>query len=431
MAGDCGVSVENSWLSARGSALKIFDRAGKLYLRGMLPPKTFDRSQYPNQYAAPKRQARISTKLSVDPANVKVVSGIAMQITAKLQAKTFDWLEIPGIIQNTWQKSQQIPDDVAALGQFAEDKSLLSPTPTIFHAPDSLGALGKAKGRGVQLSLSDYWDVVESIKRQKLHAGRVLEDTWHREYYVPYSKYISWVISSGRTISTQSISDFLQSIEPGSRKRKRYYTTFHKFIESSGLSRDFVDASGITVDFCTLSGTYTLPILEPESLPSDDEFLVGLDKVNFYDSQWVDVYKYLLLFGLRNTELLDFDLSNYPNAFVRKSKTRKQRYVLPFNPHWVDELKLSRDVRLPQINRKSRYGFSNAVTTLFRKAKLDYRPLMLRHRWARNTAELGYDTTLAAQMMGHSLQIHCRVYMKFVGLDSYLKAMQNITQPVQ
>ena len=54
------------------------------------------------------------------------------------------------------------------------------------------------------------------------------------------------------------------------------------------------------------------------------------------------------------------------------------------------------------------------VTTQFRRYKIPFSPYDLRHAWAVRTILMGLPDTVAARMMGHSVQVHNRTYHRWM-----------------
>jgi len=416
------VTKLNEQLKASDSRIIVLLRGNKLSVRGIFPPRTIPSSpkllDHPCQQ--PKEswyQQKFSTGRTQNANNLKFIGSFCLEASRRLDNNTFNWLWFYETLgKNPYQsakQSNQIAQPSAPATQQAQPSAKSTQNLTI--APKLYDHTAIFPG--------EFSKILELIKEDRLNGSQILEDTWHREYCVPYTKLLEWCSRHNLPITTQSIAEFLQQIPRGSRKRKRYYTSLRFLVNYLHLPTQYKNPAGILCNFDRLSSNYSTPVVDPELLPSDEVFIAHAKRLSREHPAWYPLYCYLLLYGLRNTEIQDLDFSRYPNMFVKRSKTRVQRYILPFKSQWVDELKLSSTIVLPVINRNTQYGFSHAVTTFFRDMDFGYTPLMMRHRFARCMAEHKFDPMLSAKMMGHSLQVHQNTYMKFVGLDSYYKAL--------
>lgn len=319
--------------------------------------------------------------------------------------------------------------------------------------------------------IGNYWLLVSHIYQERVIEKQISPLTWRKEYEQPYKQFFQWLhspeqqdqnpnqppstkdhygksfnqnlstivsftqpttprdienICTGSPLVSVDLLDvikFLRQIPANTRKRKRYYVALKMLWDVANLSTVVVDEYGRVMDLTKFSGNYSLGAVNPRSLPSDEMILETAAMIKDKKPDWYYAYCYLAIYGLRNTELLTINYDDYPNLFVYSSKTKKSRYVLPFHSHWVDELKIPSNIKLPHIRRKDSHGFSHAVTTLFRNLKLTFRPKDLRHCYARRTTEANYPALYAAKLMGHSVKVHESTYLNFIGLDSYLKAL--------
>jgi hypothetical protein len=434
-----GIEQVNQQLKSSDSKVTIFERGNKLSIRGVFPPRFVSNGESVSQIdgvlpqnpcSQPKEswtQQKFSTGKTNNAANLKYIASFCLEITHRLTQNTFEWDWFYQILGKPSTFSILSPTRTNDIDVPSND-SLQNPSELTNNPQDFSRTTRHTSGGGViqpsnSVFPSEFSRIVELIKDDRVNGNGILEDTWHREYYKPYCHYIQWCLNNHQLINTQSIAEYLTSIPQNSRKRKRYYTSLKFLIDYLHLPTQYINKSGIPCDISRLASTYELSPVDPESLPPDEKFIEDANWISLHHPDWYHLYCYLLLYGLRNTELEEMDYFKYPNAFIRKSKNSKQRYVLPFKSEWIDLLKIDEQIKLPQLNRKTRYGFSHAVTTFFRENKLAYTPLMMRHRYARCMAEQKVDPLIAARMMGHSLNVHQNSYMKYLGLDSYYKSL--------
>lgn len=278
------------------------------------------------------------------------------------------------------------------------------------------------------LILGNYWLYVRQLEHDRLNERNISPTTWRKEYERPYHHLFEYLLQAKKPVTDTTIVNlldvinFLKQFPSHSRTRKRYFVAIKTLWHLANLPTTTFDAHYRIIDLQNYSGNYSTQAVNPRNLPTDAEILDYAHIIKRNQPQWYHSYCYIAIYGLRNTELLALSYDRYPNIFVNKSKTRMQRYVLPFHEVWVDTLGIDSTVRLPSINRNSHLSFSHAVTTVFRKANIPFRPKDLRHCYARRMAELNYPTLYAAKLMGHSIKVHESSYLNFVDLDSYLNA---------
>ena len=145
-------------------------------------------------------------------------------------------------------------------------------------------------------------------------------------------------------------------------------------------------------------------------------------------------------YGLRPHETFKCTISTDRNEPFCKVATGTKtgratggRFVLPFPPEWFDELQpwldfeplMYSDKWKSATNRK----LGNILSHWFHNSKLMwFNAYALRHRFACRMAEKNLAVGTAAKMMGHSVEIHCRVYQQALGKEGIAKAWRDATQ---
>ncbi|MGK7913297.1 MAG: hypothetical protein AB4050_17730 [Synechococcus sp.] len=82
-------------------------------------------------------------------------------------------------------------------------------------------------------------------------------------------------------------------------------------------------------------------------------------------------------------------------------------------------------MQLPPVNGKTNADYGEQVTQYLRRnAKLPFVPYSLRHCWAVRTLEFGLDLSLAAQQMGHSVQVHTDLYHHWISDRHHQRAFE-------
>jgi integrase len=185
---------------------------------------------------------------------------------------------------------------------------------------------------------------------------------------------------------------------------------------------NLADCVGVEHDLRSLKGGYSYKSVNPKDIPDDDTIAKVYQAIN--SRKLKTVYGLMAVYGLRNYEVFRLDLSDFPVIFVNKGKTKEERLVYPLYPEWVDWLT---DMVMPNVNlERPNVSLGNDVAHLFYRGNIAFSPYCLRHAWARRSMEFGWDLTLAAKQMGHTVKVHSDVYHAWLSQDVYDKAYQQI-----
>lgn len=84
---------------------------------------------------------------------------------------------------------------------------------------------------------------------------------------------------------------------------------------------------------------------------------------------------------------------------------------------------------LPPIDLTRRnIKVGESASHYFRDVKLPFRLYDMRHRWAIRTLEYGLDPSLAAKQMGHSRDVHDRIYHRWIEESVQQRAYEALLQ---
>lgn len=240
-------------------------------------------------------------------------------------------------------------------------------------------------------------------------------DTWKTEYvqvlqHLPLDK----------KPNIKSLKAVAFATKANSRTRKRYCQSL----------KVFADYCGLEFNTKLIQGNYSPSKRLPRKLPSEDDIIEEFGLIS--DPRWRWVYGMLATYGLRGHEVFFLDLSgmNAGEFYIKvlKGKTG-HRIVYPFEAGWVDFFELN-DGKPPEINlSRSNSAIGHTVTQFFRRHGLPFKPYDLRHAWAVRTLRYGLDISLAAQQMGHSLQVHTDIYHSWIAERVHKEAFENIYKP--
>ena len=184
---------------------------------------------------------------------------------------------------------------------------------------------------------------------------------------------------------------------------------------------------GLNCDLADLRGSYSPKMVEPISLPSDAQI------ADFYGVlQRVDLrycYGLLAAYGLRPHEIPHSTVD--PETLrcrVSKGKT-DSRIVSPLPRSWVEEWELL-EPKLPSWANKEDEPrtFTRALyKELNMRNGMEWRPYALRHCYARRCFEHNVGVPIAAKLMGHSQNVHARVYQRWIDEEQVLDQFERIT----
>ncbi|MGG6293813.1 site-specific integrase [Leptolyngbya sp. AN02str] len=235
--------------------------------------------------------------------------------------------------------------------------------------------------------------------------------TWRGDYLKVLRK-----LPPDEPLTVDLMQRLIMSTSPNTKTRKRFCMVLGMLSKLAGV--DF--------DPTPYAGNYSPSRVQPRDLPGDREILEWYHKLE--NPAWRWVYGMMAAYGLRNHEVfrLDFDQLRQGNPVIQVEANTKTgaRRVWCCYPEWFDEFHLHR-VQLPNISLdRPNERIGNSVTDYFRERSLPFKPYDLRHCWAIRTLEFGLPVELAAQQMGHSLQVHCDTYHHWISDRHHQRAWE-------
>ncbi|MEO1590804.1 MAG: site-specific integrase [Cyanobacteria bacterium J06632_22] len=354
----------NQRFKAAQMGLKIERRGSKLNLRGTLPPR-------PNSHRLKSYQQRVPLGLPATKAGLKQAEQTVKVIAAQLIQNTFDWR-------------------------------------------DYLGPVAGLKLAGA--SLTDAIDAFEQqffLDRQDSDKPASVRTTWEKAY-VPYLRKLVETTSRQSNLTLpEAIYATVQGTRANSRSRQTCCTALGALAEFMNLE--------LPTDLKSFWGRYGSTKTQIRDLPTDQQIIEAYELIP--NPAWQFVYGMMATYGLRNHEVFFCDYTNLKNghaeAVVEVLETTKtgNHEVWPFYAEWVERFNLH-EVNLPNIKtdltQTTPQRVGQQVTTQFRRYNIPFSPYDLRHAWAVRTILFGLPDTVAARMMGHSVQIHTRTYHRWM-----------------
>lgn len=355
---DTLIDQANQELKVGGIGFVIQKRGTKLCLRGTLPPRPGSLGKHPTQQ-------RLSLGLSLTIYGIQEAKLRAKEIRVALERNQFVWEDFDP----------------------------------------------KLKQKAEQDAARSFGTIIEGAKAIYFLERGGSEYAWKNNYIKFY-----------KTLDLNEVAneaDIIQAIEakpPNTPIRYRICTAMKLLAQVAGLS----------IDIRSLRGTNLgSKAIDPKAIPTDQEFLEWREHIP--NPNWLLVYDLMLVFGLRPHEVFLCSLEDFQHnesEFIEvddKTKTGK-RLVYGYHTKWIKELNLKDESRqLPQIHCEANPQYGQRCWNQFcQKYKMPFPPYSLRHGYSARGIKLGIPNSFMAMMMGHTVDVHCRVYQRLLS-DAHLK----------
>jgi integrase len=204
--------------------------------------------------------------------------------------------------------------------------------------------------------------------------------------------------------------------QPDSRQRLRFVIAMNALAKFAGL----------TVDFTPLKGRYSYKKAAPRDLPNDED--VERVRQTITNPEWQRVYSLIAAYGLRPHEAFKCDRSQLPALRVAADTKTGSRLVYPICPEWADTWELQGDLPPIALEGRPNRDIGNSVSKAFQRYHCPFTAYDLRHAWAVRAIASELPVELAAIQMGHSLQVHHRLYLAWMSEDSHRQAYEAMRQ---
>jgi len=279
-------------------------KAGKVPVRIVTQAKTdrlYLRATLPPKPKATKQHAhqqRISLGVYCNPAGIKRAEAEAQKLNHELMLDQFDW--------SNWQRQNQ------ALPVQTVKEWLVA-----FEA--------------------DYF-----TRRERNDKS---ETTWKKDYVVPFNR-----LPASLELTAILLIKTAEGYPPDTRARKRACDAY------SALAR-FAE---FEVDLKPLRGKYRPTAVIREDVPNDELILTWCDLIP--DTRWLNFYRLVACYGLRNHEAFHVDLVKLkvePIVTVTAGKTGYRAVALPCPLGWWEDWFEGQDILLPEVAAKSNIGLTH------------------------------------------------------------------------
>lgn len=234
------------------------------------------------------------------------------------------------------------------------------------------------------------------------------ETTWKGDY---------WAVLRRRPPDQPLTPELLQAAiiktPPDTKTRKRFCMVLQALANFAELNTNFK----------AMAGSYSPKRVTPRDLPDDQ--LIAVWRSEIKNDAWRWAYGAIATYGLRPHEIFFLDVHDlaaggYILSVLDGGKTGARR-VWPCYPEWIDTFEL-RAPQIPVANGKTNSNLGERCAQYFRRAGMPFQLYDLRHCWAIRSLEFGLDISLAAQQMGHSLQVHTDLYHHWISDRQHQRA---------
>lgn len=231
-------------------------------------------------------------------------------------------------------------------------------------------------------------------KREK---NQKSENTWAGDYLKIYKK-----LPQDEALTERIIMDCLLSTTPDSRTRKRAVIALQKL----------ADLAGLEIDLSGYKGKYSPKRVKPRDIPEDKQIAKTFYSIPNQSWQWC--YGMIACFGLRPHEIFWIDDISFDSevlSLLEGGKTGARR-VWAIYPEWLEQFDLL-NIKSPNCSGNNEQ-LGHRIATQFKRYGIPFKAYDLRHAWAIRSMEFGLDVSLAAQQMGHSLDVHSEIYHHWI-----------------
>ncbi len=244
-----------------------------------------------------------------------------------------------------------------------------------------------------------------------------------------YLQHARQFLKFGGEVSKEALIDWVKSADTGSSEYRMRCNTLSK-VRNCG-----VDISLDDLDLLRKASKYksTDPARE-RVIPTDEEIEAWLDGFENRAQQWI--FAMMATYGLRPHET--FHVEQLPDddgdIVVGGATKTGLRHVFPRRPDWVKRYRL-KEQALPEISNQSSESLNMIIPTYMKRHCLYHGetrclPNDLRHTWAIRThsGAVFSDIPVAyiAEAMGHSEQIHRRIYHRWIGKQELKQRFKNL-----
>jgi hypothetical protein len=255
---------------------------------------------------------------------------------------------------------------------------------------------------------------IEQFKRWQMETNSVSAKTWRNGWETILRR-----LPQDEPLNNDVLMAFVRSIGPDTKMR----------LDVCRVLQKLADFAKVDADLLQYKGNYGPSKVADRELPTDEAIAEWWHRIPNVRWQWV--YGVMAAYGLRDHEVFFCEFTE-GGLQVLKGKTGPRLVHQALYPEWVEAWDL-RHIKRPQVQdieadyEKGRIG--HKVSRQMHRYGLPFLPYALRHCYAiRASVTFGLDVTTAADLMGHSPDIHLKRYHKHIKLKQNQDATQRVMQ---
>ena len=253
---------------------------------------------------------------------------------------------------------------------------------------------------------------IREFKQYYMGTHSLSETTWERHWQTVYD-----ALPQYETLVGPQLVVIALETPANTRKRREFCLKLQKL----------ADFAEIDVDLTPYRGSYssTKP-QKVRNLPTDEMVGEWLDQIP--TASWRSFYGVVAAFGLRPHEFWFCHFIDELTLQITEGKTG-ERQVQALYPEWVERWGL-KHIQRPNVTAKVYRDYGDRASTQFRRYGLHFSHYDLRQASAlRDSNDIKLPDTIAARMMGHSVEVHHTTYPRWLSqakhADVYQIAIRN------
>lgn len=336
----------------------------------------------------------------------------------------------------------------------------------------------------ISLGIPANFDGLKTGEEEAYELGKLIA----RQTFTWNDKYLGIRASKNKGITFREFYDIFEKKYFETRKRTnksegtfyKYKTKFKKYflndevisenslrkiiikIDRPAMRQEFIKLASIISNILEIEITFkdlALKVIKKKrDIPSDEKIIdtfnkfceftensASFNKMTFDCCRRIKlIYALLVIYGLRPREIinqpdLDWLISseNKHSTFkVHESNKTGYREVFPFVPEWVElfDVKNIENIELLKKYSSNITDYKNLESKVsnighcFIRYSFDFKPYDLRHACAIRAHLQGIPIKAAADNLGHSVEMHTKVYQQWFGFENRIKAFSEAFQ---
>lgn len=209
-------------------------------------------------------------------------------------------------------------------------------------------------------------------------------------------------LPQGEPLTKPKLLALIDATEPNTKTRARACMAIAALCKTAGS----------TFDPSPYRGNYSPNRAKSRQIPEDEQILTFWDSLQNQNWRWV--LGMIATYGLRPHEAFFASIDREGVCFVSEGKTGP-RDVWPLHPEWVGEFGLApRCLPAVKLTGRTHEQIGHSATRHFWEIQTPFTLYDLRHAYALRGLEYGIENADVARWMGHSVDVHTKLYQKWI-----------------